>query len=325
MWLLLVGCLFLFGFLRHVYVRFYVCPGTLYARRLPNGMDIVGCSGDTLEDIVYHENFEDRTYFRSGVKVDASSYVIDVGANIGLFALSLLKDFPGIKISCVEPVPVLFEACKQNVTRYSLNATDVKCHNVGLGEKECTVPFTYCPQASAMSGQFEDKDVLVAKDKRITSWIAAVLEDGATGGVLPQCVKSVTSLLRGPMGTLVAMVLIPAWILLAIWYAAGTMPRQKFMATITTLDHILKKDGIAQVDLLKVDVEGAELLVMKSISREAFSRIRQIVVEVHDIDNRTNLITTMLKENGFVVSKEEEEHLATHKLLHLDTLYAIRK
>jgi hypothetical protein len=53
--------------------------------------------------------------------------------------------------------------------------------------------------------------------------------------------------------------------------------------------------------------------------------MQQIVIEVHDIDDRTNVLTAMLKENGFDVKKSEGESLATQNLFRLDTLYAFRQ
>eukprot|EP00759_Apiculatamorpha_spiralis_P048746 PhF_6_TR4411/c0_g1_i1/m.5956 len=324
-WLLSLLFLIAFGIVRRIYVLYIVRPGTLYTRKLPNGMDFTGLRGDTLEDIIYHENFIDKTYFRHGIKVDSKSFVLDVGANIGLFSLSLLKEYPGIRIHCIEPVPILHEGCKRNVEKHQKNPGDVVCHNVALGETEGTVSFNFKPQASCGSGMFKDDDVFIAKDRRVISWLAAALDDGVMCGILPGILGVIPPLLRGPYGLVYLVVLLPFWIVLFVYHISGAVPEVKFDAKITTLDKILRDNNIKQVDLLKVDVEGAEFLVMKSISDDAYSKIRQIVCEVHDIDNRTKTITKMLTDRGYEVRKEDEEHLATHKLLHLDTLYAYRK
>lgn len=289
-------------------------------------MKAFGCSGDLFEDFVYRENFVDRTYLSGGVKVDETSLVVDVGANIGLFTMSLLKQYPGIRVHCIEPVPTLFEACRQNAARNAKSPTDVVCHNVGLGDAEGTVPFSYNAQASATSGMFKKSAVLIPRSRRPTLWLAAVLDDGVVGGVLPRAVGVLPPLLRTPvLGLLIAVVLTPVWIVLGVFHLSGQLPSKTFDAKITTLDNIVKTHNIDKIDLLKVDVEGAELMVMKSISKDAFSRIRQVVIEVHDIDDRTNVLTTMLRENGFDVKKSEGESLATQNLFRLDTLYAFRQ
>jgi FkbM family methyltransferase len=325
MWPFLLLGLVVFAVARHCYVRFIVRPGTIRERTLPNGMKAFGCSGDLFEDFVYRENFVDRTYLSHGITVDSKSTVLDVGANIGLFTMSLLKAYPGIRIHCIEPVPVLYNACRQNAARTARAPEDVVCHNVALGDSEGSVPFRYNAQASATSGMFKTSAVLIPRSRRVTSWLAAVLDDGVLGGVLPGFVKVLPPILRAPVvGPVVAIVLIPVWVVLGIFHFAGQLPAQKFDAKITTLDSIIKNHNIEKADLVKVDVEGAELMVMKSISKEAFSRIKQIVIEVHDIDDRTNVLTSMLREHGFNVKKSERESLETQNLFRLDTLYAVR-
>ena len=311
---------------RHCYLRFVVRPGTLRSRTLPNGLNIVGCSGDLFEDFVYRENFVDRAYLRHGIQADANSLVVDVGANIGLFALSLLKQYPGIRVHCIEPVPVLFDACRQNTAQAGKSPGDVVCHNVALGEREGTASFRYNAQASGTSGLFEGKAVFIPRTLRLTTWLAAMLEDGVVGGVLPRAVGVLPPLLRAPVvGMVLAVALVPVWVVLGLFHLAGQVPVQRFETRLTTLDRIVKDNQIETVDLMKIDVEGAELMVLKSISREAFSRIRQIVIEVHDIDDRTRVITEMLKENGFDVTRDTERGLAVNNLFRLDTLYAVRR
>ena len=50
---------------------------------------------------------------------------------------------------------------------------------------------------------------------------------------------------------------------------------------VTTLDNIAKSLSIDKIDLLKLDVEGAELMVLKK-AKETLSITKRIVMEVHD-------------------------------------------
>jgi hypothetical protein len=326
MWLAFPVGLLILAVVRQCYVRFVVRPGRIRERTFPNGMTAFGCSGDLFEDFVYRENFVDKTYLSQGIKVDENSMVLDVGSNIGLFTLSLLKQYPGIRVHCMEPVPTLYEACRQNAAKAARSPTDVVCHNVGLGDSETTVPFSYNAQASATSGMFTKRDVLIPRSMSPTLWLAAVLDDGVIGGVLPKSVGVLPPLLRTPvLGYLIALLLLPVWIVLGVFHLSGQVPSQKFDAKITTLDSIVKQHNIGTIDLLKVDVEGAELMVMKSISKDVFAKVRQVVIEVHDIDGRTNLLTSMLQEHGFDVKKSDRESLATQNLFRLDTLYAFKR
>lgn len=48
------------------------------------------------------------------------------------------------------------------------------------------------------------------------------------------------------------------------------------------LETFLKKNSIPQVDLLKVDIEGAEMDLLESLSDEALLQIQQLTIEFHD-------------------------------------------
>jgi FkbM family methyltransferase len=52
-----------------------------------------------------------------------------------------------------------------------------------------------------------------------------------------------------------------------------------------TLDNLFDEHGLGSVDLLKLDIEGAELDVLEGLSVDSLSRIRQISCEFHDFLN----------------------------------------
>lgn len=49
-----------------------------------------------------------------------------------------------------------------------------------------------------------------------------------------------------------------------------------------TLGSFIESQGIDTVDLLKIDIEGAETALLKTIDNETLSKIKQITVEFHD-------------------------------------------
>src|SRR5262249_60403938 len=53
-----------------------------------------------------------------------------------------------------------------------------------------------------------------------------------------------------------------------------------------TVSEIIREQQVPHIDLLKVDVEKAELDVLEGIEATDWPRIRQVVVEVHDLDGR---------------------------------------
>lgn len=68
-----------------------------------------------------------------------------------------------------------------------------------------------------------------------------------------------------------------------------------------TLESTLKecKSSISRIDLLKIDVEGSELNVLKGISKTLWGIVLQIVLEVHDVDGRLEKIERLLQSEGF--------------------------
>jgi hypothetical protein len=68
---------------------------------------------------------------------------------------------------------------------------------------------------------------------------------------------------------------------------------------VMTLSSILRQQSVPRIDLLKVDVEKSELDVLAGIDDQDWPKIRQLVVEVHDIDRRVEQVTAWLRERGF--------------------------
>ncbi|KAL0026049.1 hypothetical protein WJX79_005299 [Trebouxia sp. C0005] len=71
---------------------------------------------------------------------------------------------------------------------------------------------------------------------------------------------------------------------------------------VTTISSLMDKHGICQVDLLKVDVEGCELQALQGIQDHHWLRIRQIILEVHDIRGRREHVIQLLQAHNYLVS-----------------------
>jgi len=55
----------------------------------------------------------------------------------------------------------------------------------------------------------------------------------------------------------------------------------------TSLERILKQNHLSSVDLIKLDVEGAEYQILESTPKETFARIRAIACETHKIEGHS--------------------------------------
>src|SRR5262249_4228464 len=96
---------------------------------------------------------------------------------------------------------------------------------------------------------------------------------------------------------------------------------QSFVCPLRTLSQVIRETGVLRIDLLKVDVEKAELDVLLGLDEEDWPKVQQIVPEVHDLDGRLRRLVDLLEGHGFVVACEQDDALTG---LHLYNLYARR-
>ena len=72
-----------------------------------------------------------------------------------------------------------------------------------------------------------------------------------------------------------------------------------------TLPSFLAQNGISEVDLLKIDIEGAEIELFNSLTDEELLKFKQITIEFHDfipamnLDKDVALVKKRLKALGF--------------------------
>ena len=85
--------------------------------------------------------------------------------------------------------------------------------------------------------------------------------------------------------------------------------------TGTTLDHLFRSLGLSRVDLLKMNIEGAERLALSGMGEMA-QKTRNVCISCHDFlandggpnELRTKAdVVTFLKQNGFVVVLRESD------------------
>ncbi len=260
--------------------------GRLADRRtyeLPNGM-VVLAQNPVETDFMYQEIFEARAYLRQGITLPDDACVFDVGANIGLFSLLVGQACARPVVYAFEPVPALFELLRLNLALYGLDARPFAC---GLAETARTAALTYYPHVSILSGRFADQ-----QEER-----AAVLAflrhqqvlDDLDGAALDELLAE---RLRG----------------------------ERVLCQFRTVSEIIREQGIERIDLLKIDVEKSELDVLAGIAAEDWPKIRQVVVEVHDVGGRLAQVRAIFEQRGYRVAVEQDGALQASGLYNL---YAI--
>lgn len=99
---------------------------------------------------------------------------------------------------------------------------------------------------------------------------------------------------------------------------------QANVVTSITLRELLEKTGVERVDFLKVDIEGAEVQVFRSLAKdkETFDRIQRVTVEWHGRD-RQRFAQEILENAGFKV--EDDHPFEDPAFGHVGYLYGVRE
>ncbi|WP_084528916.1 non-ribosomal peptide synthetase [Nocardia crassostreae] len=231
---------------------------------LPNGMPIVGRNRSNIE-FLYEEIFERAEYCHGGVTIPATGCIVDIGAHVGMFSTYAKRKSPGVKIFAVEPMPELRRMYEANAAIHGLGATLVPC---AIGAEVTTDVFTYYPEMSVLSGRgtdsSEQRDIL---ESFLHNEFNAQTRDVGESYV-DQLIED------------------------RLEFVQVEVP-------VRTQSHIIEQYGIGRIDLLKIDVEGSELDALRGIEPMHWPLIEQMVIEVHDVDDRLAHIEELLRAHGF--------------------------
>lgn len=246
---------------------------------LPNRRVIACSSPAGLEDVVG----EMGDYFRHGIEVRPGDVVFDVGANVGIFALSVFDRCGGdVAIYAFEPIPSLHALLASNAER--CDPQRIRTFPYGLSDSERSAAFAYFPQMPVWSSAH----VRAGDRERNKQALLRSIETGRTGRwlrVLPRSLRAV-----------VADLLI-----------RRASKQQCVECRLRTCSQVIREQDVRRIDLLKIDVERSELEVLRGIEDAHWPRIRQIVVEVHDEGANLAAIRELLARNRFATEWDQDE------------------
>jgi len=237
---------------------------------LPNGLAIQHANAHETAHL-YTDIFQERLYVANGIGLPQDAIVFDVGANIGLFTLFVVQNYPSASVFAVEPAPRTFELLTANTSRYGR----VSRYNCGAGASAGTLTFTYFPNLTCGSGYYDSAEI-------------ARIESVHRSMILADPKKR--EAFSGPVGEE-----------LLSYYLDRTLRRETVNTPVRPLSALIDESGVNRIDLLKIDAEGCESQVLAGIREDQWSSIRQLVVEVHDSKKSLAGITSVLSSRGYWV------------------------
>jgi FkbM family methyltransferase len=247
---------------------------------LPNGKPVFAAA--RLEAATVYDQVQG--YFLSDLELNPGDTILDVGANIGLFMLSAFWRTGGdVTVYGFEPIPPVFDALRKNAELYGHDRLRVFPLAVGSEEKE--TKFTYYSLLSAISTAYADgwRDELAEAASRNSQSLPPVLRS----------VRWLPSPLRRAV--------------VGSFFRLFVRPRE-VQCKMATLSRFIEENRIDRIDLLKIDVERSEWDVLSGIEPGHWLRIKQAIIEVHDIDNRLESVTSLLRSHGLDPIRVEQEN-----------------
>jgi amino acid adenylation domain-containing protein/FkbM family methyltransferase len=253
---------------------------------LPNGMRVFH-QNPTETTFLYDEIFGDEVYLKHGIALGDDACVFDVGANIGLFSLFVAKRCRAARVYAFEPIPPVFASLERNTALYGLGGRVYAC---GLAAQPGVEDFDFYPHNTVISSSRTS----AAEAREV---VRAFIENRQERSCIEADAAALDAMLDERLGT------------------------ERYRCQLRTVSEIIAENAIEHIDLLKIDVENAELGVLQGIAPGDWPKIAQLVVEVHDVDGRLSHITAMLEAQGFTVICQQEQSLRTTAIFNL---YAVR-
>ncbi|KAJ9454342.1 31-O-demethyl-FK506 methyltransferase FkbM [Diplonema papillatum] len=222
--------------------------------------------------------------------------VLDVGANIGVFAAEVLRRAAALnaqppRVLCFEPIPATLTVLRLNLERYD-EETRPRVVACALGQTSCFERF-HVRRGSSHTATCRPQDV-------VDSGTAAssLLDDHSMAARLfprqsadgqdnrEEDAAYATRLYR-------------------------SQPTETVQCEVRTLSEVIRAHNLPRIALLKVDAEGSELEVLQGVSDDDWGRIQAVVVEVHAIGSRVDAVRELLESQGLASMRERASAAGT--------------
>jgi hypothetical protein len=244
---------------------------------LANGLRVYGAS-----------KFEARTqhfirdYFQPDFEFRPGMTVFDVGANVGVFSLEILRRCAAdIDLFAFEPAPETFDYLTRNI-REQFPSARTRLFRCAVGAQPGRAHFYYRPQAPGLSSLVRDLEP-DDESQFVRAWLREPPPEFGFGPLR----RMFRRLPRGITEPVIRNA------------GRGAADSVEIECSVVTLSEVIQEHGLSQIDFLKVDVEGSELDVLRGIESQDWPKIHRLAAEVDDVDGRLEAIRELLEGAGF--------------------------
>ena len=234
----------------------------------------VWCTRPGETSLMWREVTGDGFYRRAIEQLRPGGVVLDVGANVGLVSIALSAANPGVRIVAAEPVPDTFECLRANVEQHVPGGVAVR---TAVAATAGVREMTYYPEAPGNSGLYADRQ---ADDALTRSFMR-------NGGLDDESIDLLVE---------------------------GLHEGRIIEVEVTTVSGLLRGYDVDRVALLKVDVERAELDVLRGVDAADWARIDAVVAEVHDERGRLAEVRGLLHAAGLSTETRQDPGLSGTEL-----------
>ncbi len=235
---------------------------------LPNGAAVVHASIRETE-FLYDQIYRRATYARHGIVIPDGGCVFDVGANIGIFSLWASEQAEGVTLFAFESRLRTCEILKRNLKIHGLHA---RVENFGIGRRDEEASFGLFPYDTALSKRFKGTEERAIAAQILTRETAG-MRSAASEETLDARMRAIS-----------------------------------YHCPFRRLSTLIADAGVERIDLLKIDVENAEIDILEGISHYDWPKIQQVALEVHDHAN-LSFVTARLRGLGYSLVQEEDDEL----------------
>jgi FkbM family methyltransferase len=227
-----------------------------------------------------------ESYLRHGIELTPGDVVFDVGANIGVFSALVFQQLSGdVRIYAFEPIPPVYRVLRLNTEEVFGNC--VKALPFGLSNQNAEISFSYFPQMTGWSSCHRDQESFSEEKKRIRE----VLYHSIRAAVIyPELQVASETTVNHTIDYILNV--------------CSTV--ETYECTVRKLSSIIDEEKVERIDLLKIDVEGAELDVFEGIDQNHWPMIRQVSLESDNYMKHEPMIRKMLESNGFRVTSIQD-------------------